>query len=145
KDTARFHRYGLTLTLILILAILSTGLPGPTGPLPAVANDSPVISGNTATYSGNQQPNPITQNSTSIYTINVQNLTTNVGSSSTDTSISMTNTGSHGPDQGDAGGNSKNLLLNYSGGTHYLYGNHYGAYLNTTGGSGHTGAGNSMF
>jgi hypothetical protein len=133
---------GCGLALLIILATLAAMVPGPAGPSPAAANDDPVISGNAATYSGNQQPNPITQNNTNIYTINVQNLTTNVGSSSTGTSISLTNTGAAGENDGDSGKNSQALSLNYSGGNNYLYGDSYGAYVNTTGGAGHSGKNN---
>jgi hypothetical protein len=117
--------------LLFILTTLAAGLLGPAGPRPAGANEAPVIDGNTATYSGNQQPDPITQNNTSIYTINVQNLTTNVGSPSTGTAISLTNTGADG-----SGANSQALSLTYTGGTNSLLGQNYGAYVNTTGGTG---------
>ncbi len=122
---------GWALAWLFILAILTAGLLGPAGCPPAAANDAPVINGSTATYSGNQQPDPITQNNTDIYTINVQNLTTNVGSSSTGTAMSLTNSGANG-----SGADSQALSLTYTGGIYSLLGLNYGAYVNTTGGTG---------
>ncbi|MCK9376587.1 MAG: hypothetical protein M0P73_10595 [Syntrophobacterales bacterium] len=130
KSIATFPDWPLV--WIFILATLTGVVPGPAGSCLAATTD-PVISGGTATYTGNPPApiDPAGEGYPNIYNIVVNSLTSNVGSSSTDKSIILTNTGADG-----SGANSQALSLTYTGGTYSLLGQNYGAYVNTTGGTG---------